>query len=322
MTHKNVANASTDSAKRTADQGSCYGFSVSSELSFRFTRPGKFTGPGEEKYLEVTRASGDNPLPTGEPLLAWEQAPGHPFARFFSHDDEYSLWIDQMGWYFVNPARRSIQVPRDAEPIRREVRLWSLPAALCMVEQGDVSLHGAAIDVGGSALVFAAPGKHGKTTLASAFLQGGYRLLSEDLTCCRPSGTPCVLPGPAVMRVRRDSFDQLEFPGTHQVAEDPDRIYLSLDEPLRGDAGPVPIGGIIFLRKSSREMSLERVSFQESLRDLWALSFNLPTDESKRRCFGGITPLAQSVPIWNLYREFRFDNLSSVVDRIISTCLQ
>jgi hypothetical protein len=316
MTFKNLLNSSDDAEEQSAGPESCYGFSVRSGLTFQFTRPG-----GQDP-LEITEASGDHPLPTGEPLLAWEQAPGRPFARFFSHDDDYSLWIDQVGWFFVHPAGRAIQVPKHADPLRREVRLWSLPAALCLVERGDVSLHGAAIDVGGTALVFAAPGKHGKTTLASAFLQAGHRLLSEDLTCCRPWETPSVLPGPAVMRVRRDSFAQLEFPGTNQVAEDPDRVYLSVDESLRGDARPVPIGGIIFLRRSDREMSMERVSFSDALRDLWALSFSLPTDESKRRCFGGITPLAESVPVWNLYREFRFDNLSSVVDRIVSTCLE
>ena len=312
--HEMLLNSHSEQ-EHTGTTGSCYGFSISSELAFQFTRP----GAGET--LNITEASPDRPQPQGDPLLEWEQAPGHPFARFYSHDDEYSLWIDQMGWFFVQPARRAIQVPNQVDPVRREVRLWSLPAALCLVERGDLSLHGAAVDLGGTALVFAAPGKHGKTTLASAFLQAGYRLLSEDLTCCRPQEIPSVMPGPAVMRVRRDSYDRLEFPGTQVVAEDPDRVYLSIEENLRGDARAVPIGGIIFLRRSTDGMSLERVSVPESLRDLWALSFSLPTDESKRRCFRAITPLAESVPVWNLYREFRFDNLSSVIDKLISTCL-
>ena len=295
--------------------GSCYGFSVRSDLPFQFIRPG-----GEDP-LKVGLASDDHPLPTRAPLLTWDQAPGRSFARFYGDGDRYSLWIDEMGWFFVDPAAPSIDVPRRADPVRREVRLWSFPISLCLVERGDVSLHGAAIDVGGTALVFAAPGRHGKTTLASAFLQAGYRLLSEDLTCVRPEGSPSVLPGPAVMRVRRDSYARLEFPGMHVVAEDPDRVYLSVDESLRGDGRPVPIGAVVFLRKSSRGLSMERVSAADSLRDLWALSFTLPTDESKRRCFQSLTAIAASVPVWNVHRELRFDDLGSLVDRLVTAFL-
>jgi hypothetical protein len=295
----------------------CFGFSVRSQLNFRFLRP----GPGTP--LHVLEAAEGRTPPRGELLLEWDLHPGRAFARFFSIGrGRYSLWIEKVGWFLVDPRAPSIEVPSVRDSLRREVRLWSLPMGLCMTERGDIAIHGAAIDVDGSAILLAAPGRHGKTTLAAAFVGAGHRLLSEDLTCCAPFPQPTVLPGPVVMRVRRDAFLRLSFPAAKVVAEDHDRVYLSVEEPHRGDGQPVPLRAIVFLRASSDETRMERVAAQDSLRDLWSLSFTVPTDASRTTCFEGLTQLTASTPVWNLHRRLRFDDLPLVVDRVITTCLK
>jgi hypothetical protein len=201
------------------------------------------------------------------------------------------------------------------------MRLWGIPTVLCFVQRGDVSLHAASVDVNGSAILLAAPGRFGKTTLASGFLNAGYRLLSEDVSCLRPVPEPQALPGPMLLRVRRDVYERFELPGTYPVLTEPDRVHLTADGSLRGDGRPVPIRAVVFLRAGEGPTTLERVEPAEGLPDLWALSWKMPTDADRARCFRGTASLATNVPLWNLYRELRLDRLQEVVELIVSTCL-
>ena len=95
---------------------------------------------------------------------------------------------------------------------------------------------------------------------------------------------------------------------------------MSVDHDHRGDGAPVPLLGIVFLRVSEGATSMERVATPDALRDLWALSFNLPTDDDRSRCFSGVADLAGRTPTWNLHRRLSYDGLPEVIDRIIATC--
>jgi hypothetical protein len=66
---------------------------------------------------------------------------------------------------------------------------------------------------------------------------------------------------------------------------------------------------------------MDRLSRESAVPDLWALSLNLPTDESRAHCFREVTALAAKVPVWNLYRRLTVEQLPETVDRIVSTCL-
>jgi hypothetical protein len=66
---------------------------------------------------------------------------------------------------------------------------------------------------------------------------------------------------------------------------------------------------------------MERLMPQEVLPDLWALSFKLPADEDRARCFGDLVALANQVPVWNVYRQLTFGALPEVIETIIGTCL-
>ena len=94
------------------------------------------------------------------------------------------------------PARAVHHLYRQLSGPRREARLFGLPAALCFMTRGDVAVHAAAVDVDGSALLLAAPGRFGKTTLAAAFAGEGFRLLAEDTACYRSIPRPIGAPRP------------------------------------------------------------------------------------------------------------------------------
>jgi hypothetical protein len=293
--------------------GVCYGYEPRSELSFLYLRD----GTGEPLAVTPDDARDE---PDHDPLVRWEP-PRHPLdARLYEQDGTYRLWIDGGGWFGVDPARPAVQVPRHGDPVRREERLWGMPAALCFLRRGDLPMHAAAVDVGGAAVVFGGPSRFGKTTLAAAFLRAGFRVLAEDLTCCRVSPEPAIVPGPALLRVRRDIASRLEVPGVHAVGEDEERVHLALDGALRGDGAPVPLRAVVLLRPDS-EFSLERAPAAATLADLWALSMALPTDADRARCFGQLAALSSTVPLWNLRRPMELGDLDRLVGRLVETCL-
>jgi hypothetical protein len=290
----------------------CFGYSMRSRMPFSSLREGEGTP------LDVTLDEEEPLTPSGSPMLELTQG---IFARIFAVDAGYLVWIEDVGWFRVDPARPSIAFSGPPFGPRCESRLLGLPTALCFMHRGDLPMHAAAIDVHGSAVLLAAPGRFGKSTLASAFLQAGCRPLSEDMTCIRLSPEPSVIPGSAMLRIRPDVFERLEFPGTTVVGQEPERTFLSIDGSLRGDSAPVPLRAIVFLRRSDDELTMERVEVASAFPDLWTLSFNLPTDADRTRCFEGITQLAGRVPIWNLHRRLSFEHLPQVVDAVISRCL-
>lgn len=302
------------SAART--EGVCFGFHVTSDVDLRYLRPGSGGDP-----LEIT-GSTRTTEPAGPATLEWPLRGGEgDRARLYVRDRGYSFRTEREGWFHIDPAAARIEVPPEADPVRRETRLWGVPTVLCFLHRGDVSLHASAVEVDGAALLFAAPGRFGKTTMAAAFLAAGHRLLAEDISCCRPSPSPLIFPGPAVLRVRRDAFGELGIAGTEEVAVDPDRVHLAIHDRLRGDGAPLPIRGIVFIRPGSEGGPLERVDPAAAIPDLWALSWKLPIEDDLERCFRGTSALAASVPIWNLPRSDRFDALGGLVERVLETCM-
>jgi hypothetical protein len=305
------------SAAKLETVGAVHGYEVRSSFACRFLRR-----PGSGDPLEL-RETAREPQPTTEPLLEWTPRPLRDFtAKLFAQDGSFQFWTNREGWFSIDPETPSITAQAGVDPIRREARLWGVPALLCYMRRGNIPIHAAAVEVGGRALLFPAPGRNGKTTIASAFLRAGHRVLSEDLTCCDTTQTPSLYPGPAMLRVRRDVYENLEIPSTHPVAEDEDRVHLALDDDARGDGSPVPIAGVVFLRRGDGAPPVvERRAARASIPDLWALSMNLPTEEDRSRCFQGVAALAGSVPTWNLRRDFSLARIDDVVSLVIDACL-
>ena len=282
--------------------------------------------------FRALRASGGDPLWVDQegdafarddaPLMEWTEA-DKPFARLWVDGPTSAMWLQGVGWFGIDPRVPRISIPATSGGAPREARVWGMPTALCFLERGELALHAAAVDVGGAAVILGAPGQYGKTTLASAFVRAGARLLSEDLTCCRSTAaTPALLPGPALLRLRRDVFDRLGVPGGEVVAEEPGRVYVLGDEATRGTSDPVPLRAVVLLRKTAGAIELHPVPPARAIADLWSLAFKLPNDDARSTCFAAVTDLAGRVPVWDLHRMLSYEQLPAVVDAIVDTCLR
>jgi hypothetical protein len=296
---------------------SAYGFEITSELAFRFLRSGT-----SRDRITVDTAPSDSMAQSDQPIYEWKfkDAAGDVSGRLHCRGSLYHVWFADAGWFRVDPVARRITAPADCDPVTRELRTLGVPTTLCSVARGDASLHAAAVEIDGEAVLFAAPGQHGKTTLALAFHSLGYRVLSEDVSCCRFDATPVLCPGPALLRVRPDVYGASPS-GTSVAATRPDRVILHVDDARAGTADGVPVRAILLLRQSDEEIRLERVDKVRSLPDLYALSFRVGGSESAADTFARVGRLAATTPIWNLHRPFRRDTLEHVVALIAGSAL-
>ena len=290
--------------------GACYGFAIDSQLEFAYLREGSGTP------LAVDTGNGFMRSDRDQVLIEWVD----PFrASLFAIDGGFRLWVDGIGSYEVDIEKQRILVPESAEPVVREERLWGIPAVLAFAARGDLPLHAAAVEVDGEAVLIAAPGVYGKTTLAAAFARAGHRVLAEDLSCLRlADGTAAVVPGPAMLRLRRDVADELELPPGTVVLDEPLRVHLALDQATRGDCLPVPVRAVVVLKQGEDEILMSRVDPPDAIRDLLALSFRLPQDDAHRRAFEGVAALVRNVHVWELVRPQELAALPAVVERIVA----
>ena len=297
------------------DVGTCFGYRVRSSLPLAFVRPsGSVGGP----VLEVVEGlvSGVEDEHDDEPVLSWTRDEHSPVtARIYRSGPagDYRVFIDGGGWYGVEAQRRRITVPAGAEPVRREERLWGLPALLAFLARGDLPLHAAAVERDGRAVLLAGPSRAGKTTLAAAAAARGWRLLAEDMSCIRLAASPSVLPGPALLRLRPDVAGELAR--SHRRSWDlaDDRTHVSVDEDRRGDGDPVPVAAVVLLHPGEH-LRLTAVDPAVALRDLWALSFRIPESPDRLRCFEQLGQLVDTVPVRALERPLRTAALPATLD--------
>ena len=295
----------------TRSPGTCFGFRVDSPLPFNYLRE------GDGEALRVDADGGQEARPDDRLVVEWVPSPELRFhGRLYESGSGYRLWIEEAGWFQVDLDGARITVPASDDPVRREERLWSIPALLAFTARGDVALHAAAVEVDGGAVLLAAPRTFGKTTLAAGFWREGHRVLSEDLACVRPTPEAAVVPGPAMLRLRNDVAERLELQEARRLPVDDERTHLALDEARRGDCEPVPLRGIVLLRPSDESPRMERANAAETLRDLYAVTSRFPTEEGRARCFAQVAALADTVPIWDLAHSLNLESLSGTVQYV------
>ena len=176
--------ARTMTAAGTTIVGSCSGYELQTDLPFRTLR-----GAGDGMRLRVAAAEG--PEPEGQLVGEWLPREGNPFhGRLLRTGATYAFWASDAGWFGVDPGERSITLEGGTRPLTltREVRMFGVPASIIATAGGDISVHAAAVEIGGRAVLLAGHSRHGKTTLAAALGAAGHRVLCEDMSRCTDRG--------------------------------------------------------------------------------------------------------------------------------------
>jgi hypothetical protein len=292
--------------------GTCFGFELMAAEPIWLLRGGTGT-PLQVVHKPTSEAVG------GSPIAEWVPNDRNPIeAKLYQPGpNAFALSIKGGGWYHIDLEGMRISTPERPRNLAGSIRLLGLPLLLCCLARGDSTLHAAAVQVDDQAILLAAPGQHGKTSLSASFVAQGHRLLSEDLSCLRasPLGVD-LIPGPTGLRIRGDTTELLPLPGFEELGKYDDRVVLRPTNGA-GDCAPVRVGAIVFLSDFGEKSELTAVSPGDAVRDLWFLSFHLPNDADRARKFQALVDVAASVPVWRFVRPRDRTKLKENVDLII-----
>ncbi len=147
--------------------------------------------------------------------------------------------------FLLAPAAGRIAVEstdEDAELL--EHRLASSAICTLLAMRGDLTLHAAAVEADGRAIVFCGPSLRGKSTLARTLGEGGCRLLGEDgIAIELGADGPVAHPGARGVRMRRAG-------GGRQRP-------LLVEDPGVGEPGPCPVAAVVLLGERGAGFEVE-----------------------------------------------------------------
>jgi hypothetical protein len=183
--------------------------------------------------------------PEGE-LLGSDLVFGDTRVRGYRQDGGFVLIFDDTGRFDVSADGSDITWyrPANAELQSAQADITSRVLALALHASGVFTLHASAVSIGGTGVAFLAPKHHGKSTLCSALVLEGARVLGDDTVPVRPGGVPLLSPGLPRLRLWTDAASRL-----FGVDEEPTlrkRIMEDLDAE-RVETNTVPFGAAYIL---------------------------------------------------------------------------
>lgn len=237
---------------------SLYGFEVKSDLPL--LRLNSAAGTRGELRIEVAREPLEAPAekPTGS-LVADDGR--RWFASWELDGGACLLQMPPTGSFLLQPAAGRVVVDSTGgDPEVLEHRIASSVICTLLSLRGDLTLHAAAVETEGGAIVFCGPTMRGKSTLAQALGEAGCRVLGEDGIAIELSEAgPIAHPGARGVRMRSSDRGG--------------RVRTALiGDPGRGEPGACPVEAIVLLGERGEGLSVERL---ESARALALLTPNL-----------------------------------------------
>jgi hypothetical protein len=149
------------------------------------------------------------PAPAGDSPIGDDSVYGNVRVACYRIVGGHSLVYDDTGRFDISDGgalitwyRPTEEPPHLLEAVRADVIGRVL--ALALHQQGVLCLHASAVSVGGNGIALLAPKGHGKSTLATALVRAGARLLSDDTVPVSAGNRVELKPGVPQLRLRRD----------------------------------------------------------------------------------------------------------------------
>ena len=226
-----------------------FGLNIVSELSLSGIKESNFSNP--DLYIKIGSVPStlDNYKDKG---VFYYAAPG----RFLFE-------MDSVGRFWVNEGKEII-IEKHKTAIDTEVNLFLLGSVMgaALLQRGLTPLHGSAILKDGRAIVIGGKSGAGKSSLAAAFINRGYSLLSDDITVIDVQNDLVhVKRGIQRLKLWADSLKslQLEESTSSRVRPSLEKFYL----PYSGPATPreTELTAIIILEvKNSKGYTIEELT--------------------------------------------------------------
>jgi hypothetical protein len=139
-------------------------------------------------------------------------------ASFSVHGGVVRLQVPDVAVYWIEPNKIVVSPVQGVEEDR--IRLYLLGSCLgsVLLQRGVLPLHGSAVAIDGKAYAFVGESGAGKSTLATAFMQYGHSLISDDVIAVQITGDgPLVIPAYPQQKLWQDSLQGLGMdPGLYR----------------------------------------------------------------------------------------------------------
>jgi hypothetical protein len=237
---------------------------------------------------------------------------------------DFVRWRDLFE-FVISPDGRSIACRRLERATAESFQTYLLGQVLsfALVKQCHEPLHATAVVVEGKAVAFLGKSGYGKSTLASAFVQAGQQVLTDDLLLIRKvEGTWLGFPGPSRLKLLPEvarRFLPRQAEGTLMNPDGP-KLIIPL-EPGQSCSEPTPVQALYALDEAQpgiSDVSLTPLTERESLIELIRSTFNYRLVNSNRlhQQFLAAQRLVPSIPVKRLTYPRRFEILPQVLDTI------
>lgn len=300
-----------------------YGLSIRSDAPLPFPPA---TGWGLFE-LEV-RDSDESISPETREEIGFDRNPSTALDVASLSDGSSYVGLRGVGEILVSPDGRVLACHRSGESTSESFNVYLLTRALsfALVKRGFEPLHATAVGIDGKAVLFLGDCGLGKSTLAAAFLQAGYPLLTDDLLVLYQRH-PALLAYPGSPRIKLfpevagallgDSVTRVPMnPYTH-------KLIVSLPE-SQVCTHALPVGAIYALVPASEvrgtDVSLSTMSRRQAFLTLLANTFNRAILDSARlrRQFEITQTLANTLSIKKLSYPRSLDRFPAVLDAVVS----
>ncbi len=160
--------------------------------------------------------------------------------RFQATADEFLFRLEGVAGFCVTRGQE-ITIEPYMDPADPEIRLFLLGSVFCALlqQRGYLALHGSAIEMCGRGLLFTGRRGVGKSTLAAAFHDRGYRVLTDDVCAVRlgEDDRPYIVPGFPGLKLWRDSAEKLgrSVEGFAKVGRDIEKYRVGAEECYSGE---------------------------------------------------------------------------------------
>ena len=149
-------------------------------------------------------------------------------------------------------------------------------------------------------------------------MSAGCRLLTEDIARVQMQPHPCVMPGPAMLRMRTNPGIPDGMRLVEMGAAGP---YLEIMPDRRGDGGPVPLAAIVLLHVGEGPdcaWSESTAPPPSATCGRWHSA--IPETADRTRAFQQLADLTTAVPIYQFHRPMTFETLPDVVAQVMALC--
>ena len=188
-------------------------------------------------------------------------------------------------------------------------------------KRGVLCLHASGVDVGGRACAFVGPAGAGKSTMAAAFAEAGWRVLSDDTLALRRHGAAWLAaPGYPRVRLWPEATAALGLQSAPAAAGR--RTHLDIGALDRYATESLPLA-VVYLIDYDDEGSRPRIDAVGSANALPELAANTFASRALTRRqhageFAALADLLAAVPTRRLLRPFGLERLGGVRDAVVN----